>query len=88
MNIKSITNNHMGMGQGCTRSKGHTILGVGLATLGFFWLAKKLGWIPIVAGGPAVFWPAVSIAVGITIILSARRNHKNPDIGDPPNNNN
>jgi hypothetical protein len=66
------------------RSKGHTIIGVALAVFGFFWLAKKVGWIPVAAGGSAIFWPAVTIAVGIAIILSARRRLTNRGTGDPP----
>jgi hypothetical protein len=82
MTTKSMTNNHMN--HGVERHKGHTIIGVALAIIGFFWLAKKVGWIPVAAGGSAVFWPAVTIAMGIAIIVSARRRHTNRATGDPP----
>ncbi len=82
MTTKSMTNYHMKHGE--ERSKGHTIVGVALAVFGIFWLAKKVGWIPVAAGGSLVFWPAVIIAVGIAIILSARRRHINRGLDDPP----
>lgn len=73
MTTKSITNKHMGHGR--KRSKGHTIIGVALAVTGFFWLAKKVGWIPVAAGGSPIFWPAITIAVGIAIIISVKGRH-------------
>jgi hypothetical protein len=82
MTTKSMTNEHMS--HGVERRKGHTTVGVALAIIGFFWLAKKVGWIPVAAGGSTVFWPAVTIAVGIAIIVSARRRHTNRVTGDPP----
>ena len=77
MKTKSMTNhkwNYSG-----ERRKGHTIIGVVLAVAGFFWLAKKIGWIPVAAGGSTIFWPIVTIAVGIVIFLSARRHPKRYD---------
>ena len=82
MTTKSMTNNHMN--HGVERRKGHTIIGVALAIIGFFWLAKKVGWIPVAAGSSLVFWPAVIIVLGIAIILSARRRHINRATDDPP----
>lgn len=46
----------------------HTLLGGGIAAIGLFWLAHKLGWIPVTAGGAQVFWPILTIAVGLWII--------------------
>lgn len=41
-----------------TKTKGHArhgnwhrLFGILLAVFGFFWLAKKVGWIPVAAGG-------------------------------------
>jgi hypothetical protein len=84
MTIKSMTNrkcNHRG-----ERGKGHTIIGVVLAVAGFFWLAKKVGWIPVAVGGPAIFGPTVTIAVGIAIFLSTRRHHTKHDTDALPAN--
>jgi len=80
MTTKGMTNYHMGNKR--ERSKGHTIIGVALAVIGFFWLSKKVGWIPATVGGSAFFWPAVTIAVGIIIILSAKRRHTRRTTGD------
>jgi hypothetical protein len=81
MTTKSMTNDHMS--HGVERRKGHTIAGVALAVLGFFWLAKKVGWIHVAAGGSAIFWPAATIVVGIAIIVSDRRRYTNRATGDP-----
>jgi hypothetical protein len=82
MKIKTMTNHQSNHKR--NRKKGHTITGAVIATIGFFWLAKKVGWIPVAAGGSAIFWPAVTIAVGIMIILSARCSHTRRTTGDPP----
>ena len=37
---------------------GHNLIGIILALIGFFWFAKKIGWIQVAAGGSAIFWPA------------------------------
>ena len=74
MTNKAMTNNHL-----CKKGdhkKGHKIIGAVIAIVGFFWLAKKVGWIPVAAGGSVIFLPAVTIAVGIAIVLSARSHRK------------
>ena len=82
MTTKFMTTNHTD--HGTRRTKGHTIVGAALAVIGFFWLAKKIGWIPVALSGSVIFWPAVTIAVGIMITLSARRSHTPRTTGDPP----
>jgi hypothetical protein len=74
MTTKAITNHHSN--QKRNRKKGHTITGAVIAIIGFFWLAKKVGWIPVAAGGSVIFWPALTIAAGVAIFLSASRNRK------------
>lgn len=74
MTTKAMTNNHL-----CKKrdhKKGHKIIGAVIAIVGFFWLAKKIGWIPVAAGGSVVFWPVITIAAGVAIFLSASRNRK------------
>jgi hypothetical protein len=69
-----MTNNHL-----CKKGdhkKGHKTIGAVIATVGFFWFAKKIGWIPVAAGGSVIFWPAITIAVGVAIYLSFSRNRK------------
>lgn len=58
------------------RKKGHQITGAVIAIIGFFWLAKKVGWIPVAAGGSPIFWPAVTITAGVAIVLLARSHRK------------
>ena len=43
--------------------KSHKIVGAVIAIVGFFWFAKKIGWIPVAAGGSVIFGPAVTIAI-------------------------
>ena len=74
MAIKTMTN-HQSNRKG-NRRKGHTITGAVIAIIGFFWLAKKVGWIPVAAGGSPVFWPTVTIAAGVAIVLLAGNNCK------------
>ena len=74
MAIKTMTN-HQSNQKG-NRRKGHTITGSVIAIIGFFWLAKKVGWIPVAAGGSPIFWPAVTIAAGVAIVLLAGNNSK------------
>ena len=79
MTIKTMTNNHL-----CKKGdhkKGHKIIGAVIAITGFFWLAKKAGWIPVAEGGSPIFWPAVTIAAGVAIVLLAR-NHCKSDRAD------
>ncbi len=63
-----------------TNIKGHTrdgrwhkLSGILLAVLGFFWLAKKVGWIPVAAGGSVIFWPALTIVFGLWLAYSRHR---------------
>jgi hypothetical protein len=49
----------------------HRLIGVALSILGFFWLAKKVGWIPMTVSGLTIFWPIVIIVLGVFIILHA-----------------
>ena len=79
MTIKTMTNHQSN--QKRNRRKGHTITGAVIAIIGFFWLAKKVGWIPVAAGGAHIFWPAVTIAVGVAIVLLTR-NHCKSDRAD------
>jgi hypothetical protein len=48
-------------------------MGVLVSLVGFFWFAKKIGWIPVAAGGSAVFWPAIVMVIGLVIALGSRR---------------
>jgi hypothetical protein len=75
MTIKTMTNHQSN--QKRNRRKGHTITGAVIAIIGFFWLAKKVGWIPVAAGGSPIFWPAVTIAAGVAIVLLAKNHRKN-----------
>ena len=74
MAIKSMTNHNLNHSR--ERRKGHTMVGITIATIGFFWFANKIGWIPVIAGGSSIFWPAVTIAVGVVVCLSGRRQRK------------
>ena len=63
-----------------TNIKGHTrhgqwhkLSGIMLAVIGFFWLAKKVGWIPAAAGGSAIFWPVLTILLGLWLAFSRHR---------------
>jgi hypothetical protein len=47
-----------------------------IAVIGFFWLAKKVGWVPVAAGGSSVFWPVVTIALAVMVIFSTRHSRK------------
>ena len=82
MTTKSMTNHKWNHSR--ERRKGHTMVGLALATIGFFWFAKKIGWIPVVAGGSSFFWPAVTIAAGLTIFLSARHKRESSDADNIP----
>ena len=68
------------------RKKGHQITGAVIAIIGFFWLAKKVGWIPVAAGGSAIFWPVIIIIAGIAIFLSSRNNRKSDVMSNFPTN--
>jgi hypothetical protein len=82
MTIKSMITNKTCHND--TGRKGHKITGIALSIIGFFWLAKKIGWIPVAAGGSTIFWPIVTITVGIVLFLSVRRHHKSCDTDNLP----
>ncbi|UCF86551.1 MAG: hypothetical protein JSV71_03460 [Nitrospiraceae bacterium] len=50
-----------------------------MAVIGFFWLAKKAGWIPVAAGGSGIFWPVLAIGAGVFMILAPRHRRKGND---------
>jgi F0F1-type ATP synthase assembly protein I len=63
-----------------TNIKGHTrhghwhkLSGILLAVVGLFWLAKKVDWIPAVAGGSAIFWPVLTIMLGLWFAFGKHR---------------
>ncbi|MFQ5353844.1 MAG: hypothetical protein ACE5DR_02755 [Thermodesulfobacteriota bacterium] len=49
----------------------HTLLGAVITIMGLFWLAHKLGWIPAANGGPQVFWPILTIIVGLWVVYGS-----------------
>jgi hypothetical protein len=49
----------------------HKLVGVGIALMGFFWFGNLAGWIPVDEGGSPLFWPVVTVAIGVGIILRA-----------------
>ena len=53
------------------RGMGQKIAGIVLSVAGFFWLAKKAGWIPVDHSHPSVLWPIVVIAIGLLVIFRA-----------------
>jgi hypothetical protein len=55
---------------------GHKLVGICLALIGFFWFAKNVGWIPVAAGGSAIFWPAVLFIFGVFIIVGKSNRRK------------
>ncbi len=61
--------------------RGHKVVGIILSIIGFFWFAKKVGWIPVAAGGLEIFWPLVVTVIGISIIFGSRyrRNRHNEE---------
>jgi hypothetical protein len=70
MTHKSISTNI----KGHTRhGQWHKLLGILLAVVGFFWLAKKVGWIPVAAGGSVIFWPVITILLGLWFVFGKRR---------------
>ena len=63
-----------------TNIKGHTrhgqwhkLSGMLLAVIGFFWFASKIGWIPVEAGGSVIFWPVLTILLGLWVAFSKHR---------------
>jgi hypothetical protein len=51
----------------------HKLSGILIAVVGFFWLASKVGWIPVAAGGSGIFWPVLTIMLGLWFAFSKRR---------------
>jgi hypothetical protein len=49
------------------RGQGHRLFGFTLSAVGFFWLAKKVGWISMAESGWAIFWPLAIIILGLFI---------------------
>ena len=68
--MQLLNNRQWGKG---LQGNGHKLVGILLATIGFFWLANKAGWIPVSEGGSVIFWPLVTIGLGLSILLSSRR---------------
>jgi hypothetical protein len=68
------TDNALMKGEG-KRGRWHKLTGVLLAVIGFFWLAKKAGWMPTEHSHSAIFWPIVVIAAGLFIFFSSRHRH-------------
>ncbi len=56
--------------------RAHKLIGIVIAVIGFFWLAKKVGWIPAAASGSSIFWPVVVIALAVMVIFSTRYSRK------------
>ena len=72
------------------RRTGHKIMGISLIVMGIFWFARMAGWIPVIEGGSALFWPAVTIALGIFIAVSAglhSRKHRDRQVPDTSDHN-
>jgi hypothetical protein len=55
------------------KGRAHTLMGVLVFVFGFFWFSKKVGWIPVAAGGSTIFWPAVVMFIGLAMVLRSRR---------------
>jgi hypothetical protein len=51
----------------------HKLSGILLAVVGLFWLAKKVGWIPVAAEGSGILWPVLTIMIGLWFAFSRRR---------------
>ena len=63
-----------------TNIKGHTrhghwhkLSGILLALIGFFWFANKVGWIPVTTGGSVIFWPVLTIMLGLWLAFSRHK---------------
>ncbi|MHA1942271.1 MAG: LiaF transmembrane domain-containing protein [Candidatus Hodarchaeales archaeon] len=63
-----------------TSIKGHTrrvnwhkLAGILISVVGLFWFAKKVGWIPVAAGGSGILWPVLTIMLGLWFAFSKRR---------------
>ena len=65
------------------RGQGHRLLGFTLSAVGFFWLAKKIGWISMAENGLTIFWPLAVIILGLFIALhtsNVKRNDAKKDL--------
>jgi hypothetical protein len=51
----------------------HKLSGILLAVVGLFWLAKKVGWIPVAAGGSVILWPVLTIMLGLWFAFGKHR---------------
>ena len=51
----------------------HKLSGILLAVIGFFWFASKIGWIPVEEGGSVIFWPVLTIVLGLWLAFSRHR---------------
>jgi hypothetical protein len=55
------------------RVQGHRLFGFTLSVIGFFWLANKIGWIPVPEVEMASVWPVVVILLGLFMVLHTRK---------------
>ena len=53
------------------RGQGHRLFGFTLSAIGFFWLAKMVGWITMAESELTIFWPLAVIILGLSIALRA-----------------
>jgi hypothetical protein len=67
----------------CSRGQGHRFFGIVLAAIGFVWLAKKVGWIPVAVSGLTILWPIVIMVLGVFIILHANNEKRRDREQDP-----
>ncbi len=51
----------------------HKLSGILLSVIGFFWFASKIGWIPVEEGGSVIFWPVLTIILGLWLAFSRHR---------------
>ncbi len=65
-NISTSIKGHTGDG------RWHKLSGILLAVVGLFWLAKKVGWIPVAAGGSVTIWPVLTIMLGLWFAFGKR----------------
>ena len=55
------------------RGRGRIFVGLVISTIGYFWFAKKVGWVGI--GGSGLAWPILVIAIGITLVVTGAQIH-------------
>ncbi len=77
MTTKSMIKNQTGHSK--ANRKGHKLTGMALSIVGFFWLAKKIGWIPATVSGASIFWPSVTIAAGLFLLIAINR-HRDREV--------